>query len=207
MERRLTAQEREVLRLHGAGLTPPEIARTLEIGEMTVAWIVANLVAERGARRTEELARALAAPPPTSNLVTQLALSVAVLFVLVGAATLAATGTLHGPLVAPARSANASPTTQAPNGSTSASLAPTANPPAADADARTFAPTAPPAAPSFAPAIPTRLPVVPSLVPVAPTSLPMPTVVPSLPVPLPPLPTVPPLPTPRLPLEPPLNAP
>src|ERR1700741_1306003 len=102
MERRLTAQEREVLRLHGAGLSPPEIARVLEIGEMTVVWIIANLVAERGAVRTDGLARQLAAPPARSFL-PQIALSLMVILVLTGAAVaaLAATGTLHGPFYGP----------------------------------------------------------------------------------------------------------
>ena len=221
MERRLTAQEREVLRLHGAGLTPPEIARVLEIGEMTVVWIIANLVAERGAVRTDGLARELAAPPARSFL-PQIALLLMVVLVLTGAAVaaLAATGTLHGPSFGATASPSASLATfgaparasAQPTGEAIVPPAADANAPTATPNAPTAAPSAPPAAPTFAPVVPTRLPVVPSLVPVPtllpvpPTSLPVPPVVPSvaptLPGPLPPLPSIPPLPTPRV-----LNAP
>jgi DNA-binding CsgD family transcriptional regulator len=214
MERRLTAQEREVLRLHGAGLSPAEIARVLEIGEMTVIWIIANLVAERGAVRTDQLARTLAAPPARSPL-PRIALSLMVVLVLTGAAVaaLAATDTLHGPFFG--RSARPSASLATFGAPARASTPPSSDPtipPAAGANAPTpGASTAPPAAPTFAPVIPTRLPVVPSLVPVptlptvppvSPTIVPLPSVtptaMPTLPGPPPPLPTVPPLPTPHV---------
>jgi DNA-binding CsgD family transcriptional regulator len=213
VERRLTAQERDVLRLHGLGRSSHEIARDLGMGEMTVAWIIANLVAERGARRTEELAQSLAYEPQP-NAVTapsvsfaELAVPLVVMIVLslVAFAALAATGTLHFAPVPAASPESASPTAfgsatpldpsshGAPGDVSRESMGPGTAP---GPNAPAIAPTAPPLAPTFMPIVPTALPVVPTLGPVVPTLVP--TAVPTLPIPLPPLPTVPPLPTPHL---------
>ena len=210
MERRLSEPERAVLRLHGAGLPPYEIARRLGMSETTVAWIVSNLVSEWGARRTAQLAVTLAASQ-RGRFVAQVALPLFVMAVITVAtvAALGATGTLHGP-IAPTDPASASPTTldtrpplveQTPMRSVA---------PAAGDGAPTIVPTAAPAAPTFVPTVPTRAPALPTIAPVLPTTVPsiVPTALPSLPVPLPPLPTVPPLPTPHVPgPELPLQAP
>jgi DNA-binding CsgD family transcriptional regulator len=201
MERRLTAQERDVLRFYGSGLSVEEIADRLQISETTVAWIVGNLVSEWGTRRTDELARALALSR-RDRFFAQFALPLGVMLVLTIATfvALGATGTLHGPQSSPQTTRNASPTTfgsSAPNTATTApSPTPVASggterPPAAD----NSAPIAPTAVPTFAPPtlqLPTLAPIIPTLPPTLPT--PLPTVAPTLP--LPPLPTVPPLPTP-----------
>ena len=195
MERRISEPERAVLRLHGAGMPPYEIARRLGMSETTVTWIVSNLVSEWGARRTDQLAIALAASQ-RGRFVAQVALPLLVMAVLTVAtvAALAATGTLHGPFIAPTASPIASPTTlesppafveRTPMGSVA---------PAAGEGVPTVMPTAAPAAPTF---VPTRAPALPTLAPVLPTTVP--TAAPTLPIPLPPLPTVPPLPTPHLP--------
>jgi len=209
MERRITETEREVLRLHGAGLPPHEIAARLGISDTTVAWIVANIVGEWGARRTDDLALALASAR-RGRWVAQFALPVAVMGVLTLATVLVlgATGTLHGPLATP----NATPSPTA-SGGTGPST--TKAPPAADGDGAKIAqtaapqssnapalPTVAPVVPTIVPPLPTIPPVLPTLAPIVPTIPPViptigPTVAPSLP--LPPLPTVPPLPTPHLP--------
>jgi DNA-binding CsgD family transcriptional regulator len=194
MERRLSAQERDVLRFYGSGLSVAEIADRLQISETTVAWIVGNLVSEWGSRRTDELARALAISR-RDRFIAEFALPLGVMLVLTIATfvALGATGTLHGPLTSPQATRNASPTTfgsAAPNAVTAApSPAPSASgeqrPPAADGST--------PIAPTLVPTLgPTLVPIIPTLPPILPT--PLPTAAPTLP--LPPLPTVPPLPTP-----------
>ena len=200
MERRLTAQERDVLRLFGSGLSVEEIADRLQISETTVAWIVGNLVSEWGTRRTDELARALAISR-RDRFVAQFALPLGVMLVLTIATFVAvgATGTLHGPLSSPQPSRSASPTTLASPGPTTITAVPSPTPgasggqrpPAADGTT----PLGPTPVPTLAPPtlqLPTLAPIVPTLPPVLPT--PLRTVAPTLP--LPPLPTVPPLPTP-----------
>jgi DNA-binding CsgD family transcriptional regulator len=202
MERRLTAQEREVLRLHGSGHSPTEIARRLGISETTVAFIVGNLVGEWGAARTEDLARALSSAR-RDQLFTQFALPLAVMLVVTFATVVAlgTTGTLHGPLFAPTASHSASPTTLGTPPPTSAPGQPG---PSSTPDVPT--PQAPNAADVNSPpaATPAPLPATPRLVTLPPAlTIPPPTAAPSLPLPLPSLPTVPPLPTPTLPLTPP----
>ena len=200
MERRLSAQERDVLRLYGSGLSVEEVADRLQISETTVAWIVGNLVSEWGTRRTDELARALAISR-RDRFVAQFALPLGVMLVLTIATFVAvgATGTLHGPPSSPKATRSPSPTafaSAAPNAVTAApSPTPASSdgqrPPAADGSA----PIAPTLVPTFAPPtlqLPTVAPILPTPPPIPPR--PLPTVAPTLP--LPPLPTVPPLPTP-----------
>jgi DNA-binding CsgD family transcriptional regulator len=204
MERRLSAQERDVLRFYGSGLSVEEIADRLQISETTVAWIVGNLVSEWGTRRTDELARALAISR-RDRFFAQFALPLGVMLVLTIATfvALGATGTLHGPPSSPQATQNASPTTLGSSGPTTATAVPSPTPvasgaqrpPAADGDAPTRVPTfAPPTLPlpTLAPINPTLAPIIPTLPPTLPS--PLPTVAPTLS--LPPLPTVPPLPTP-----------
>ena len=203
MQRRLTAQEREILRLHGSGLSSSEVARRLGISETTVAWIVGNLVAEWGAARTEDLARALSISR-REQLVAQFALPLAVMLVLTLATFVAlGAGTLHGPLFAPSSSNSASPTTLGTSGPTTSTGQPSATPVTSDAPPAADGNTPVPATPAPIPATPAPVPATPRLV----TLPPVPTIVPplptpSLPLPLPSLPTVPPLPTPTLPLVP-----
>jgi DNA-binding CsgD family transcriptional regulator len=208
MERCISETEREVLRLHGAGLPPHEIARRLGISETTVTWIVATIVSEWGVRRTDDLAVALAAAR-RGRWLAQLALPVAVMVVLTAATAvvLSTTGTLHGPVATPSTTplatsfGSAEPSTSAPPAADGATV-PTMRPsePSAAPSLAPPPPTIAPVLPTIAPVLPTIAPVVPTIAPVVPTLPPVvPTVAPSLPPPLPPLPTVPPLPTPRLP--------
>lgn len=196
MERRLSAQEREVLRLYGSGLSVEEIAERLQISETTVAWIVGNLVSEWGTRRTDELARALAISR-RDRFIAQFAMPLGVMLLLTIATfvALGATGTLHGPWPSPQATRSASPTTLGSSGPSTATavasptpVASGGQPPAADGNTPTLVPTVAPATLQ----LPTLAPIIPTLPPILPT--PLPTVAPTLP--LPPLPTVPPLPTP-----------
>lgn len=200
MERQLTQQERDILRLHGSGLSSAEIARRLGISETTVAWIVGNLVGEWGAARTTDLARALSISR-REQLVAQFALPLGVMLLLTAAtvAVLGVTGTLHGPLFAPDASRSASPTTLVSPGPTMTGRStPSANPVVTQAPPAADGNTTPAATP--APLVPT--PRLATLPPVIPTIAPLPTPVRSLPLPILPLPTVPPLPTPSLPVPP-----
>jgi DNA-binding CsgD family transcriptional regulator len=195
MQRRLSAQEREILRLHGAGLAPSEIAARLGISATTVTWIVSKIVSEWGANRTDELARSLAIAQ-RGRLAAQFALPLAVMLVLTlaTAAAIAATGTLHGPATSPTAPASASTMTFTPQDPSAITYGPafSAVPSSPDGEPTPAASTAP-----LAPTAPLVSPTVPTLAPL-PTALPT-LAPPTLPVPLPPLPTVPPLPTPHVP--------
>ena len=201
MERRLSAQERDVLRLYGSGLSVEEVADRLQISETTVAWIVGNLVSEWGTRRTDELARALAISR-RDRFFAQFALPLGVMLVLTIAtfvAVGATGGTLHGPASSPEATRSASPTTLASAAPNTVTAAPSPTPASSDGQRPPAADSSTPISPTVVPTIapptlqlPTIAPILPTLPPILPT--PVPTVAPTLP--LPPLPTVPPLPTP-----------
>ncbi len=198
MARDLSPQEKEVLRLIGAGRTTEDIARRLGIAESTVVWYVSRAVTRYGPRQTERIAVSLARAPRRRALALVLATLVALVL---SGAVLASTGALgRVPMLEPlAPRGSPSPWRATPTpGSDRLPDAPATRdgpvPPSASG-----VPSASPAPSAPAPPLPTTAPLTaPAVRPTAPLPIATPQRLPTIALPTVPLPSAP-LATPRIP--------